>query len=47
MREPSLDVRIWRHIVTSKVDPRTEIVKHSQWSETFDIGIQMKQKELT
>ena len=36
-----------RHIMTSTVDPRTVRVKIFIIAETHNIGIQMKQKELT
>ena len=36
-----------RHILTSKVDPRTKRVKYLYWPQTHNTGIQMKQKELT
>ena len=35
-----------RHILTSKVDPRTVRGKKKKKKKTHNIGIQMKQKEL-
>ena len=45
-RGPNLDVKFWRQILTSKVDPCSERIKKKLWPYTRNIGIQMERKDL-